>query len=230
MTYKSRKIFNNTAFMTGSSILSRAIAYLYFLIIIRAFSTTEIGIYAILITSYLLMELAGNLGLDKIMIRDLAKPMEGSSGGVLLYSVLCMKSASSITVWGICLAAFMIFFPVQFGKYRIEFILFFASIVPLCLARSLESYFTAREKMYIPAVSQLLERFFLLAAAWVVYAGFIHFRGFLIAFFISVCGRALLLTIFFPWRSSDITPEFSADKVKSLSLEAMRMLPVEAMA
>ncbi len=230
MKHKNRKIFNNTAFMTGSSLLARAIAYLYFLIIIRSFSTTEIGIYAILITSYLLMELVGNLGLDKIMIRDLSKRTEESFDGVLFYSSLFMKLVSSIVVWGISLTAFMTFFPVQLSNYQTEFIIFFASIAPLCLARSLESYYTAGEKMHIPAASQLLERIILLAAAWIVSIGLIGFRGFLIAFFIAVCGRALLLSSIFTWRRSDIRTELLSDKVKALGSESIRMLPIEAMA
>ncbi|GAB6162759.1 hypothetical protein JCM12298_19190 [Desulfothermus naphthae] len=230
MKVVNKKIFSNTGFMSGSSLLGRIIAYVYFLILVRSFSKLQVGLYAVLITSYLLMELIGNLGLDKIIIRDLAKSDETIQKTIIFYSTLEIKLFTSIFIWILFFMFFKFLYPYHFENYSSEIILFFASIFPLCMAKTIESYFIAQEKMYIPAGSQFLERLSLLFVSVLVYVKFIGFAGFLIGFFLSVGIRTLLLIIIFVKEKKFLKPTISFDKIKVLAKESMRMLPIEALA
>ena len=86
VSHKDKLLFN-TGVLTGSNILIKIAAYVYFWIIAREFTAEQLGVYALLITSYLLMELVVSFGFDKIVIRELSRLPEDEANAVYFFSV-----------------------------------------------------------------------------------------------------------------------------------------------
>lgn len=223
-----RRILNNTAFMTASTLLTRLLAYLYFLIIARCFTSEQIGIYAILTTSCLIAELLANLGLDKIMIRDLAR-LPDHERPVLFTSALAIKAAAFVFVYLLLLGSFRLFYESLFKEYPFEFAVFFAATGPVAFARTVESYFVASERMSVPAVTQLVERVVIFLYAVEVMRGHIGFRTFLTATLLGACVRAATAGLLFRWRSHPL--QWGGwTRTRRLFRESTEMLAIEVLA
>ncbi len=225
----TKAILNNTAFLTASTLLSKIAAYAYFIIIVRRFSQEEIGLYAVLITAYLFMELFSNLGLDKIVIRELSRARDAHDHR-LIHTALGIKAGVSLCVLILCVGLFSFFYADYFYLYPVQICLFFTAVFPLAVSRTIESYFTAHERMAIPAISQFAERGTLLAAAGLVAAGVLQFRGFLLAPLAATGVRMLLLLACFPRRGSVLAGLLPAGGMMKLLKESFKMLTVEVFA
>ena len=223
-----RTVVSNTAFLGASAILTRFIAYLYFLIIARHFTAEQLGIYAVLVTTYLIAELLSNLGLDKIVVRDLARLSAEKRPG-LFSTALLVKTASSLFVYGLTLALFSLIYREITTSYLFESALFLASGVPVAFSRSLESYFVALERMSIPAVSQLLERSVILIFALGIVWNHVDFRSFLMAAFFAGCVRLVFLALMF--KGHHVLSRWQGwSQTRSLLSESERMLVIEVLA
>ncbi|MEE4262872.1 MAG: oligosaccharide flippase family protein [Desulfobacteraceae bacterium] len=200
----------NTGVLTGSNIFIKIAAYIYFWIIAREFSAEQFGVYALLITSYLLMELSASFGFDKIIIRELSRTEEDQANAAYFFS-LFVRAGLAIAAFMACLATYRLLYADVLVLHALEVLCVLGAVFPLIASRSIESYFTALEKMHIPATSQLVERLVILAAAGLVPARIIGFRGFLVGFFLAVLTRSLILVTLFPWdtwnRRSALTPK-----------------------
>ena len=163
------KLLFNTGVLTGSNILIKIVAYVYFWIIAREFSAEQFGVYALLITTYLLMELAASFGFDKIIIRELSRLDEDQANAAYYFSTFVRAGLAIATFIG-CWTAYRLIYPDVLALHTLEVQCVLASVFPLIVSRSIESYFTAWEKMHIPATSQLVERLVILAAAGLVSA------------------------------------------------------------
>jgi O-antigen/teichoic acid export membrane protein len=223
-----RTVVSNTAFLSGSALLTRFIAYLYFLIIARHFTAEQLGIYAVLVTTYLIAELLSNLGLDKIVVRDLAR-LSAEKRPELFSTALLIKTASSVFVYGLTLALFSLIYREITTSYLFESALFLASSLPIAFSRSMESYFTALERMSIPAVSQLLERCVILIFALGIVWEHVDFRTFLMAAFFAGCVRMVFLGLMF--KGHHVLSRWQGwSQTRSLISESERMLAIEVLA
>ncbi|MEW6263005.1 MAG: oligosaccharide flippase family protein [Thermodesulfobacteriota bacterium] len=225
----SRLVFQNTLFLTGSGFLTKFLAYFYFLIMTRCFEVGQIGVYGLLVTSMMFMEILANLGLDRIIVRELARSTDNESIQTF-HSAFFLKITAAAGVYVASLLVFKYVYAEIYYSNRPALIIFFLSILPLVAARSLESWFMAKEKMHLPAFSQLLERVILLAAAGLAAWGKIGFKGFLITAFIAVTARMLAISLAFPWASSRRSWPTDLHQTRFLLGEASKMLAVEMLA
>lgn len=226
---ENRILFHNTFFLTVSAFAVKLTAYIYFVIIVKFFTPDEIGIYAVLITSYLFMELISNLGLDKILIRDLASADNPEKQYKLFYSSLVIRLVAAAVVYAAALFLFSAIYPGIFNHYPLALSVFFGAVIPLVVCRNIESYFMSKEKMWIPALSQLVERIGVLLAALLVAAGILSFSGFITAFFGAVLLRALLLIPLFPWNLATFFAYLNSKKDFRMIQAAYQLLMVEIM-
>ncbi|WP_243313655.1 oligosaccharide flippase family protein [Fundidesulfovibrio agrisoli] len=164
----------NTAWLTMSSLVCKLLAYVQFVLVVRVFTGEEVGIYAVCITMVLFAEMAANLGLDRVVMREIARLGDQIEPEVFDNSLLIKLGASAIS-YSLCLGACAAFYPDIYGAYSWEFACFLLYIPAVALARSFESHFTALERMSIPAVGQLAER---VAVLLTVMGAWLHWYGF----------------------------------------------------
>lgn len=157
---KGGLVFKNTLWLTLAAMGGRAVSYGTFILLARCFTEREVGVWAVLLTAYLFSEIISNLGLDKIVIRDVAqRPEEGER---LLAAALAVKLLVSIPTGAAALAAVYWGYPEIASAYPAAIILFFLAVPAIAVTRSLEAWHTARETMAIPALAQVTERIVLL--------------------------------------------------------------------
>ncbi len=162
----------------GSAMLAKMVAYVQFLIMVRAFTGYQMGVYAVCLTSVLMAELLANLGFDKVVIRRLAR----DPSTPFFETSLLMKACTSLVAYALCLAGLHLFYSGDLGVGNWALFSFFAYLPLSALGRSLESHFTALERMAIPAIGQCAERVVLLIFACLAWAGAIPFDVFLASF------------------------------------------------
>lgn len=176
-----KRILGNTAWLTASSVFTRTVAYFQFLLAVKAFTEDQVGIYAVCLTCVLFAELLANLGLDRVVLREVAR-MGREASRQLFESSLSLKLAASFLAYALALGGFKLIYPEIFASYKWP-VTFFLAYVPIAaLARSFESHFTALERMAVPAFSQFFERLVMLAAALAAWFGWIGFGAFLALF------------------------------------------------
>lgn len=229
-TAQTRRIMGNTMWLTASSLGAKALAYIQFIFVARTFSPAEVGIYAVCLTGVLFAELLANLGLDRVIIREVAR-LETSSSRQLFDTSLLLKTSASVCTYFLCLGIFWWFYPEISHPYSAALPAFFA-YVPLCaLARSFESYFTAQEHMAIPALGQFAERFIMLITALAAWLGWCGFNTFLAAFPLGGLVRLSIPAILFLSHYKGKTPfTLSGGQTKKLISDSSWLFGVEILA
>ncbi len=185
-----KKIATNTILITFSNILSKVIAYLYFILLTRSISPKQIGFFAILSTSLLIMDLIASFGLDKILIREISRK------NIYFFEIsFIFRMISSTIVYLIFLIIFKIFYYNMFLKYHVQIILFLSSIFFINFSKNIESFFIANQKMIFVAISQFMEKLVILFLALLLFLKFLNFKLLLNLFLLSEVIRFLFLTI-----------------------------------
>jgi O-antigen/teichoic acid export membrane protein len=228
ISQKDKLVFN-TGVLTGSNILIKIAAYVYFWIIAREFSAEQLGIYALLITTYLLMELVVNFGFDKLIIRELSRLQEEEANALYFFS-MSVRAILALIIFVVCLIAYRVIYPDVLSLYTWAVLFVLTAVFPLIISHGIESYFTAREKMHIPAASQLVERLVILATAGLVSAGIVGLRGFFAGFFLAAVVRMLILVMRFPWSAWGRRSGLTCDQRRALFSEAGQVALVEILA
>lgn len=191
-----RRTVGNTVWLTASMAATRVLAYVQFILVVRAFSDVEVGIYAVCLTAVLFAELLANLGLDRVVIREVAR-VERSDARELFESSLLLKTAAALAAYALCLGVFWLVYPEIVAPHGPAVAMFLA-YVPVCaLARSFESHFTALERMAVPAVGQFAERLVMLAAGVAAWMGLIGFNMFLALFPLAAVVRTVIPAVLF---------------------------------
>ncbi len=168
----SVRLLANTAWLTAANLIARIIGYGGFILLARAYSSADVGTYAVLVTGMIFAELAGNLSLDKILVRDLARGAEDPAG--LVSAALLLKLCASVLGAGAITVLLFAMYP-EFGGIRPQVVVYMSGAVPVAMARLVESLYMARERMMEPALAQLAERgtqFLILLGAWLGWYGF----------------------------------------------------------
>lgn len=229
-TSDARRTLGNTMWLTASSLATKALAYVQFLLVVRAFSEVEVGIYAVCLTGVVFAELVANLGLDRVVVREVARLGKPDSRE-LFDSSLLLKTAASMGAYLLCLGAFWLLYPEIVTPHGPALTAFLA-YVPVCaLARSFESHFTALERMAIPALGQFAERVTMLAAALAAWTGLCGFDAFLAVFPLAAVVRAAIPAfLFFTDRDGGGLLRISKSRSKGLLSDSSWMFGVEIVA
>ena len=66
------RLFSNSAAMAAANIAGRGLGYAYIVMLARRLDARYLGAYALLLTASMLIELVSNLGLDKILVREIS--------------------------------------------------------------------------------------------------------------------------------------------------------------
>jgi O-antigen/teichoic acid export membrane protein len=223
-----RKLFSNGLTMAFGNIITRGVGYFYVLLIARRLSTRDIGIYAVLLTASMILELAANLGLDKIIIREIVSGDEPHGRAVVRAALpmrLQIASVAAVLCWFILRAVY----PDLFSVHGVSAAVFLCAVVPLAAARNCEAFLTAHETMFPIALSQMAERVTILSAALAVYFGKFTLDQFLYAFLISALARLIVVA----WgcrRIGDRGVPVISQPLGPLLKEAAQLFSVELMA
>jgi O-antigen/teichoic acid export membrane protein len=187
-------LFSNSLAMGLANLLSRGVGYAYFILLARHLNARYIGAYAILVTASLLVDLTANLGLDRILIREIARSSLADGKGYFWTALpirFAMALLSAVAAW----AVLMLLFRDSLLASSLTSVWFLAAIFPIVAARNCEAFLTAYEHLLPIAASQLLERFVIFGAALLVFSGTIGFAGFLC--FAPFAALARLATVAF---------------------------------
>jgi O-antigen/teichoic acid export membrane protein len=169
-------LFSNSLSMGAANVASRAFGYSYFILMARRLEARYIGAYALLVTTSMLMELVANLGLDKILIREIALSPSAEGRGFFWTALpirLGMGLLCGVSAWTLL----MLFFKDALLAGSLASGLFLTSIFPIVAARNCEAFLTAHEHLLPIAISQLSERLVILAGVLLLFGGVIGFRG-----------------------------------------------------
>ncbi len=79
----------NTALLTSSSVLQKVVAFVYFALIARTVGVADIGVYFIALTLVTTVGVIDDLGLNSVLIRDIAR--DRSNASAILKKVLSIK-------------------------------------------------------------------------------------------------------------------------------------------
>lgn len=225
----SGRLLGNTLWLAASSGAARILAYVQFLLAIKAFTEEEVGIYAVLLTAVLFSEMLSNLGLDRVLVRETVN--ESLHGrGSLLRTAIRLKARMATATYVVSLCALYALYPEIFQKYRLAISLFML-YVPICAyGRCLESYFMAEERMDIPALAQIAERTILLSAAVLAWMEWIPFDGFLCALPVAGATRAGLSRLALPRKALPSLEKVTRQTMRHLTAQSAWMFGVEIMA
>ncbi len=189
-----KKIALNTILITLSNFSSKFIAYIYFILLTKSISPEKIGIFALLTTSLLIMELIAGFGIDKILIREISK-----NNLTYLKLSFIFRLISSLITLIIFTFIFYFFYYKIFIIYKFQIFLFLSSIIFINLSKNIEAYFIAIEKMIFIAMSQFIEKLNILLFVTLLFFKIINFKLLLCLFLlVEIVRFVLLLFAFIP--------------------------------
>lgn len=189
-----KRLFTNSVAMAAANLLGRGISYVYIILMARRLDTRHLGTYAILLTTNMLVELVSNLGLDKILVREIASnPADVGQGH--FWTALPIRGGMALvsvtTAWCLIEAFYgHILLATPFACA-----MFLLSIVPVIASRNCEAFLNAHERLVPIAFSQLLERIVIFTAVLALVYGPLSFNGLLL--FAPLAAFARLLTVAF---------------------------------
>ena len=141
------RLFSNSVAMGAANVVGRGLGYTYVVLMARHLDARYLGAYAILITASMLVELVSNLGLDKILVREIASCPANVGQGYFWAALpirLVMASLSVVVAWTLLVAWFrgqLLASPLSCG-------LFLFTIFPVVATRNCEAFLTAHERCY----------------------------------------------------------------------------------
>ena len=174
----ARRLFSNSAAMAIANLAGRGLGYAYIVLMARKLDARYLGAYAVLVTTSLLIELVSNLGLDKILVREITKGSAEVGQGFFLAALpvrLAMALPAAACAW-LLLHAF--FFQRLFAPFWC-IALYLCAVFPVVAARNCEAFLTAHERLLPVAISQACERAIVFLAVVALAFGQINFAGLL---------------------------------------------------
>jgi O-antigen/teichoic acid export membrane protein len=158
------RLFSNSVAMAAANVLGRGVGYVYLILMARRLDARYLGIYAVLVTAAMLVELLSNLGLDKILIREIASSGAATGQGLFL-TALPLRLATAAVCAPAAWALLFYFLKGLSLAGPASCALFLSAIFPTVASRNCEAFLTAHERLLPVAVSQLSERIVILGAA-----------------------------------------------------------------
>lgn len=174
---KSSLLFNSVA-MGAANILSRGIGYISIILMARRIDVRYMGAYAILLTTSMLVDLVSNLGLDKIVIREIASsPVDIGKG--YFWAAVPIRLATALVSGGSAWVLLSVFYKGLLLATPLSIGLFLAAIFPVIGARNCEAFLTAHERLLPIAVAQVSEKIVIFGAVLLLIYGAVSFSGLL---------------------------------------------------
>lgn len=172
------RLFSNSVAMAAANVAGRGLGYTYIILMARHLDARHLGAYALLLTASMLIELVSNLGLDKIMVREISAGSASVGQGYFWAALpirLAMASFSAVVAFGLLIALF----KGQLLASPLSCALFLSTIFPVVVTRNCEAYLTAHERMMPIAVSQLCEKVVIFGAVLLLVSSSVSFGGLL---------------------------------------------------
>jgi O-antigen/teichoic acid export membrane protein len=221
-------LLSNSVAMGMATLLCRGLAYVYVVLLARRLDAKYIGAYAILVTAGMIADLVSNLGLDKLLAREIStRPAaEGQSYFLTALSIrLVMAIGSTALAWGLLL----FFFQKELLVSPLEAAVFLSAVLAAAFSRNCEAYLTAHERLLPVALAQLSERVVFFCAILLLLAGFFGF-GRLLCF--APLG-ALARLVVVGWATVQIWTKklvFQRPHLRALFRDAVELFSVEVLA
>ena len=174
------RLFTNSLAMGGANLVIRGLGYLNIIFLARRLDARYVGTYALLVTASMLVDLVSSLGLDKLLIREIASnPISYGKG--YFRAALSIRFATAVLSASGAWILLLLFFKNQLLASPISSAIFLTAIFPIVAARNCEAFLTAHERLLPVAASQVSERLVGLGAVLLLFFGALGFAGFLCA-------------------------------------------------
>lgn len=222
------RFISNGAAMAIANLLGRGLGYISIILMARRLAVPYMGAYALLYTTSLLVELAANLGLDKLLMREIAGSIPEVGEGYFWAALpirFAMATVSWAAAWGLLMTFFRHELPVSVATAGI----FLAMIFPVVATRNCEAFLTAHEKLVPIAFSQFAERVLMFAAAMFLITGKLSFGGMMLVAPLAALVRMIMIAISTrqEWIPNE-TPVYP--NVRKLVREGMELFLIEVLA
>jgi O-antigen/teichoic acid export membrane protein len=172
------RLFSNSVAMGLANVAGRGLGYTYIVMMARRLDARYLGAYAVLITTSMLVELVANLGLDKILVREITSGSANVGQGYFWAALpirFVMASMSAFVAW----TFLFVVFKSQLLATPLSSAVFLSAIFPVIATRNCEAFLTAHERMLPIAVSQLCEKVVIFSAVFLLVSGSLSFNGLL---------------------------------------------------
>jgi O-antigen/teichoic acid export membrane protein len=176
---RSRSRFlSNGAAMAAANLAGRGLGYISIILMARKISASYIGVYALLYTTSMIVELVANLGLDKLLMREIAGGSHEVGKG-FFWAAFPIRITMAALSAGVAWTLLSVFFKHQLLVTPLVVAVFLSVIFPVVATRNCESFLTAHERLVPIAISQLGERVVMFAAVLLLITNRISFGGML---------------------------------------------------
>ena len=222
------RFISNGAAMAIANLLGRGLGYISIILMARRLAVPYMGAYALLYTTSILVELVANLGLDKLLMREIAGSTPAVGEGYFWAALpvrFVMAIVSWAAAWGLLITFFRHSLPVSPATVGI----FLAMIFPVIATRNCEAFLTAHEKLIPIAFSQFVERVLMFAAAMFLITGKLSFGGMMCIAPLAALARMIFIAI--STRREWIPNEAPVHpNVRKLMREGMELFLIEVLA
>jgi O-antigen/teichoic acid export membrane protein len=222
------RLFSNSVAMGLANVLGRGVGYGYIVLMARRLDARYLGAYGILLTTSLLLELISNLGLDKILTREIARSPASVGQGYFQAALpirFTLAAVSAVVAWTLL----FVFFRGSLPATTLSTALFLSAIFPVVASRNCEAYLTAHERMWPIAVSQFAEKAVIFGAVLMLVSGKLSFGGLLCFAPVAAATRLLITSgaVFRMWIHSlpSVHPE-----LRKLLRQGVELFSVEILA
>jgi O-antigen/teichoic acid export membrane protein len=172
------RLFSNSLAMGAANVVGRGLGYIYIVMMARRLDARYLGAYAVLVTASMLVELVSNLGLDKILVREITKGSANLGQGYFWAALpirFAMAAMSALVAWTLL----FVLFKNQLLATPLSCAVFLSAIFPVIATRNCEAFLTAHERMLPIAVAQFCEKVVVFGAVLLLVSGSLSFSGLL---------------------------------------------------
>lgn len=222
------RFVSNGSAMAVANLIGRGLGYISIVLMARRLAVPYMGAYALLYTTSILVELVANLGLDKLLMREIAGSTSAVGEGYFWSALpirFVMATVSWAAAWGLLITFFRQELPISPTTAGI----FLAMIFPVVATRNCEAFLTAHEKLIPIAFSQFVERVLMFAAAMLLITGKLSFGGMMSVAPLAALVRMIIIAVSTrrEWISNDapIHPN-----LRKLMREGMELFLIEVLA
>ncbi|NYF80809.1 O-antigen/teichoic acid export membrane protein [Granulicella arctica] len=180
--------------MATANLLGRGLGYISIILMARRLAVPYMGAYALLYTASMLVELIANLGLDKLLMREIAGSSSAVGKGYFRAALpirFAMATVSWAAAWGLLMRFFRHELPVSAATAGI----FLAMIFPVIATRNCEAFLTAHEKLIPIAFSQFAERMLMFAAAMLLVTDKLSFGSMMCVAPLAALVRMIMIAV-----------------------------------
>jgi O-antigen/teichoic acid export membrane protein len=191
--HSTRRLISNSVAMALANVAGRGLGYVSLLLLARHVSAHYIGVYAILLTTSMLAELVSNLGLDKVVVREMAPSAHSGYDRKLFWLALGTRLCMAVVSFAAAFALLRLLFKDLGGLDEWTIAVYLSVIFPTVASRNCEALLTAHERLRPIAWSQAFERIVMFGAVLLLINGHLSFAGFICFAPIAGLGRLSVL-------------------------------------